>query len=66
MLQEGDKVKVNPNKLDYYKMYAYSFMNLDSIGTIYQVMEQTAVVMYGNVGFNVGKNDLRVVERYRE
>lgn len=63
MLQEGDKVKVNPNKLDYYKKHTYSFVDLDSVGVVYQVMEQTAVVMYGNIGYNIDKNDLYVVER---
>jgi|GEM_PF-5398650 len=63
MLQEGDKVKIYNDKIDYYKKHAYSFMDLDNEGIVYQVMEQTAVVMYGHTGFNVDKNDLYVVER---
>ena len=63
MIQEGDKVKIKPNKLAYYKEHTYSFMDLDNAGTVYQAMEQTAVVMYGNVGYNIDKNDLYVVER---
>lgn len=63
MLKVGDKVKIIPSRLDFYKKHAYSFVNLDNEGVIYQVMEQTAVVRYGNLGYNIDKNDLYVTRR---
>lgn len=38
MLQVGDKVKISPHKLDYYKKHTYSFVDLDNVGIVYQVM----------------------------
>lgn len=61
MLQKGDKVKIFSNKLDYYKKRAYSFMDLDKVGIVCQVMEQTAIVLYDNIGYNIDKNDLYIV-----
>lgn len=58
----GDKVKIVANKLDYYKKHTYSFVNLDEAGVIYQVMEETAVIMYDCLGYNIYKTDLYVVE----
>lgn len=62
MLKIGDKVKINPSKLDFYKKHTYSFVNLDEPGIVSQIMKQTAVVMYDCIGYNIDKNDLYVVE----
>lgn len=61
MLKEGDRVKIIPSKLNYYKKHTYSFVNLDEAGIIYQVMDQTAVVRYDSIGYNVYKDDLYIV-----
>ncbi|WP_133017091.1 hypothetical protein [Clostridium cuniculi] len=62
MLKIGDKVKIEPSRLDFYKRHTYSFVNLNEAGVVSQVMEQTAVVMYGCLGYNIDKNDLYVVK----
>lgn len=61
MLQIGDKVKIKPNKIGYYKRYAYSFMDLNKAGIVAQVMDQTAVVIYDSIGYNINKVDLDIV-----
>lgn len=62
MFKIGDKVKIKPSKLDFYKKHTYSFVNLDEAGVVSQVMEETAVVRYGDLGYNIDKNDLYISE----
>lgn len=56
---KGDKVKVI-NKEPYEN--THGGFGLQEYGEIYQVMQDTVIVLFGSVGINMSRNDIELVK----
>ena len=58
----GSKVKIKPDKIHFYEGNRAPFADLTKTGKIYNILGDTAVVMFENIGINVYKDDLCIVD----